>query len=192
MLFDGTEKTNNTAPVNTTGSNEPFFKPAIQREEDKAQQMQTPAAGWSSSLPTIIVFDDSHRGNCFGAADESGVSTLSSCMKWPSCTQFNIPLRFEFYIDRMDKPHPQPVKVSASIYISFTPNGGVEQVLYNVTDNKPVYKGPNEILGTSFGRTFPVNIDTDGRLTIKATLHDDAMGNDIVYADSKSFVVLCS
>jgi len=192
MLFDGTEKTNNTAPVINTSGNEPFFKPAIQRQEDKAQPQQAPAKGWSSSLPTIIVMDDSNHGNCFGAASESGVSTLSSCIKWPSCRQFNIPLRFEYYIDRMTAPHPQPIKVSASIYISFTPNGGQEKVLYNSIDANPIYKGPDEILGTSFGKMFPVDIDTDGKLNIRATLHDDAVGQDIVYTDSKSFVVLCS
>lgn len=191
-LFDGTEKTNNTAPANNTGAKEPFFKPAIQREEDKAQPQQAPAKGWTTNLVSIIVYDDSHHGNCFGAADESGVSTLSSCMHWPSCREFNIPLRVEFYIDRMDKPHPQPISVSASIYISFTPNGGQEKVLFNSTDARPVYKGPNEILGTSFGKTFPVSIDTDGKLNIRATLHDDALGQDIVYTDSKSFVILCS
>jgi len=125
-------------------------------------------------------------------SDESGNSGLSSCMKWPSCRGFNIPLRVEYYIDRINGPHPQPIKVSASIQITFTPNGGQEKVLYNGTDSNPVYKGPNQILSPSFGKTFPVEIDTDGRLSVRATLHDDAAGKDIVYHDAKSFVVLCS
>lgn len=95
MFPEGLTKTNNTVPADA-GAQEPFFKPVAQQKEGATPQ-QTPPQGWSSSMLSILVYDDSHQGNCFGAADISGNSTLSSCMKWPSCRTFSIPLRVDFF-----------------------------------------------------------------------------------------------
>jgi len=192
MLSDGLEKTNNILPANNAGEQQPFFKPAIQRKEDDAVQQQQAPQGWSSKMLSILVYDDSYQGNCFGMSDESGNAPLSSCMKWPSCRTFSIPLRVEYYIDRANGAHPQPIKVWVSIKITFTPNGGQEKILYKSTDTNPAYSGPNMILSPSFGKKFPVSIDEDGKLSVMATLHDDAGSQDIIYSDNKSFVVLCS
>jgi len=196
MLSDGTEKTNNITPANNTGAAEPFFKPAIQRKEDGAVARQVPPAtkGWSQDLLTITVFDDSYKGdNCFGSASPGELLRLSSCLKWPSCRQFNIPLRIEFYIDRLDKPYPEPADVGpVSVNITFTPNGGKPNTIISSTDAKPVYKGQNRVLEPSFGKVFPVDITTDGVLNVSATLHDKVTGQDVVYTDRASFVILCS
>lgn len=192
MFADGLEKTSNPVPVNTTGTEGPFFKPSVQLKEDGATPQQAQPPGWNSNMLSILSFDDSYNGNCFGNADLSGNAPLSSCLKWPSCRQFSIPLSMEYYIDRITGPHAQPLNVTVSIRITFTPNGGAEKVLYNATDAAPVYKGANIPLAPSFGKKFPVNIDTDGTLSVKATLHDALVGTDVVYSDTKSFVILCS
>jgi hypothetical protein len=173
------------------GKQAPFFKPAIQRQEEATpQQLNKP---WSKELLTIIVYDDDYKGNCFGSATPGESSGLSTCMKWPSCRSFNIPLRVEFFVDRISSPHAQPFQPGpVSIDITFTPTGKPANVLYNSTDTKPVYKGPNLILEPSFGKVFPVNIDTDGQLNVTATLHDADSGQDVIYRDSARFVILCS
>lgn len=193
MLSEGLTKNNNTAPVNDAGTEGPFFKPAVQRKEDATPLQQVPQQTWSRDLLTIIVFDDSYKGeNCFGSASPGEVLRLSSCLKWPSCRTFSIPFRVEFYIDRMNAPHPAPIEPGpVSINITFTPNGGSAKSLFNKTDAKPVYKGPNLVLEPSFGKVFNADIDTDGVLNMTATLHDN-VGGDVVYTDSASLVVLCS
>ena len=79
-----------------------------------------------------------------------------------------------------------------SIDITFTPSGKAPNVLYHSTDPKPVYRGPNLILEPSFGKMFPVDINTDGQLNVMVSLHDEGSGQDVVYRDSARFVVLCS
>lgn len=193
MLAGDLMRNNNAATAADAGRQETFFKPAIQREDAPQQQQQVTTPAWSKDLLTIIVFDDSYKGNCFGSASPGEVLTLSSCLTWPSCVTFRIPFRVEFYVDRMNAPHPQPIEPGpVSINITFTPTGKQPNVLYNATDPKPVYKGPNLVLEPSFGKTFPVDITTDGVLNVKITMHDAASSEDVVYTDSKRFVVLCS
>ena len=191
MLAGDLLRNNNTAAPVDAGKQTTFFKPVVQREE--ATQQQAPPQAWSPNLLNILVYDDSNDGNCFGSAGVGQLLRLSSCMRWPSCRNFRIPLRVEFFVDRVNAPHPQPFTPGpVSVNITYTPSGSAPNVLYNATDPNPVYKGPNLVLAPSFGKTFPVDINTDGQLNMSATLHDADSGQDIVYRDSARFVVLCS
>jgi hypothetical protein len=183
-------KNSNPPPVADPNKPAPFFKPAIQRQNDKQQE---PNKAWTPDLLNILVFDDSNQGNCFGSAGIGENLRLSKCMKWPSCVSIHIPLRIEFYVDRANAPHPQPFQPGpVSVDITFTPSGKTPKPLHHLTDAAPAYKGPNLVLEPAFGKVFPIDIDTDGTLNVTASLHDEGSGKDIVYRDSARFVVLCS
>jgi hypothetical protein len=157
-------------------------------ESASTTERSTQAATWSTDLLALEISDDSLA--CFGQAfPHVTYETDCSPIRPPFCQTARLTFDVHFFIDRADRPRPQPfTPPEVGVLFTFISTSGRRENWINVTDTAAKYVAPNYPLEPKFGTKFPITVTQNGSLIIHLIMKDTT-GINVIYNDTIEFII---